>query len=193
MATAEYDKNNCTRINLKLNNKTDADIIEKLDSVENVQGFIKAIIRNDMEGAREMKHFERKTFELYGARNAGYCFDLKEDREIDNQLMRKLIAERGERFVDNKLDDFCDFTGDLYEDENGEPFAVGFVYDGEHEVPLCWQKLRKAEYKVREEFADLWGEDLDENTVISGADVKGFAEDWERPVDEIFGQLQLIR
>ena len=49
MATQEYDKNNTTRINLKLNNKTDADLIEKLESVKNVQGYIKAIIRNEME------------------------------------------------------------------------------------------------------------------------------------------------
>ena len=45
MATAEYDKMNCTRINMKLNNKTDADIIRKLEGVENMQGYIKSLIR----------------------------------------------------------------------------------------------------------------------------------------------------
>lgn len=57
MATAEYDKNNCTRINLKLNNRTDADIIEKLERTkgrEGIQGYIKKIIREDMA----MKRFE---------------------------------------------------------------------------------------------------------------------------------------
>lgn len=52
MATPEYDKNNCTRYNLKLNNKTDADVIEKLKQVENVQGYIKGLIRKDMERQR---------------------------------------------------------------------------------------------------------------------------------------------
>lgn len=54
MATAEYDKKNCTRINLKLNNKTDADIIEKLGKVGNVQGFIKNMIREEIN----MKRYE---------------------------------------------------------------------------------------------------------------------------------------
>lgn len=52
MATAEYDKKNCTRINLKLNNKTDADIIEKLGKVGNVQGFIKNMIREEISMKR---------------------------------------------------------------------------------------------------------------------------------------------
>ena len=141
MATQEYDKNNTTRINLKLNNKTDADIIEKLGGVENVQGYIKAIIRTEMEGAKEMKKFEKITSELYGAKKAGYIFDKSADREMNEQLIRKLTAERGQRFVDKKLDAFYDLDGDLYQDEEGQAYAVELV-DGE---PICWQKLRKAE------------------------------------------------
>ena len=68
MATAEYDKANCTRINLKLNNKTDADIIDKLDHVGNVQGYIKNMIRNDVKGGCTMKTYIIKPeyLELYG-------------------------------------------------------------------------------------------------------------------------------
>ena len=54
MATAEYDKMNCTRINLKLNNKTDADIIRKLNRVENTQGYIKSLIRENMKEEKKM-------------------------------------------------------------------------------------------------------------------------------------------
>lgn len=192
MATQEYDKNNTTRINLKLNNKTDADIIEKLDEVENVQGYIKAIIRNEMEGARIMKRFERKTEKLYGARDAGYKFDRTADREEDQQLIRKLRAERGDRFVDDKLDALYDFDGDLYQDENGDFYAVVFVWDHDHEVPLCWHKLTEAQYKIREEFIDLWGSEADGDTVIEGKDLAGFAEDWEKTVEELLEQLELI-
>ena len=53
MATPEYDKNNCTRYNLKLNNKTDADVIEKLKQVENVQGYIKGLIRKEIMKEKE--------------------------------------------------------------------------------------------------------------------------------------------
>ena len=42
-----YDKENTIQYRLKLNKKTDADIIEKLDSVDNKQGYIKQLIRED--------------------------------------------------------------------------------------------------------------------------------------------------
>lgn len=48
MGTPAYDKANTTRINLKLNNKTDADIIQHLESTPNMQGYIKKLIREDM-------------------------------------------------------------------------------------------------------------------------------------------------
>jgi hypothetical protein len=46
--TKKYDKNNTTRVQLKLNNKTDADILAYLDSVDNKQGTIKQLIRNEI-------------------------------------------------------------------------------------------------------------------------------------------------
>ena len=47
-ASAKYDKTHTKGIYLKLNKKTDKDIIEFLDGVENVQGYIKNLIRQDM-------------------------------------------------------------------------------------------------------------------------------------------------
>ena len=46
--TKKYDENNTTRVQLKLNNKTDADILEYLDSVENTQGTIKRLLREEI-------------------------------------------------------------------------------------------------------------------------------------------------
>lgn len=43
--TAKYDAVNSKLFTIKLNRKTDADIIEKLDNVPSKQGFIKAAIR----------------------------------------------------------------------------------------------------------------------------------------------------
>ncbi len=45
----KYDKKNCKPVYLKLNKKTDKDILEKLDSVESKQGYIKKLIRQDIE------------------------------------------------------------------------------------------------------------------------------------------------
>lgn len=49
MGSPTYDRENTTRINLKLNNKTDADIIQHLETVPNMQGYIKQLIREDMK------------------------------------------------------------------------------------------------------------------------------------------------
>ena len=47
-AGAKYDKDHTYQINLKLNKKTDADIIDYLNSKDNKQGFIKIVIREFM-------------------------------------------------------------------------------------------------------------------------------------------------
>lgn len=50
--TKKYDQNNTTKVSLKLNVKTDADIIEYLSKVENKQGTIKQLIRDDIERSK---------------------------------------------------------------------------------------------------------------------------------------------
>ena len=44
-AIAKYDAKNCIRMNLKLNIKTDADIIQALNNAPSKQGLIKESIR----------------------------------------------------------------------------------------------------------------------------------------------------
>ena len=45
---AKYDKTHTRRINLKLNLELDADILQKLDSADSMQGYIKDLIRVDL-------------------------------------------------------------------------------------------------------------------------------------------------
>lgn len=52
MIQAKYDKAHCKQYAIKLNLETDADIIEKLSSVESVQGYIKQAIRADIARTR---------------------------------------------------------------------------------------------------------------------------------------------
>lgn len=47
-ATIKYDTVNTKQIKLKLNTKTDADILEKLESVPNKQGYFKELVRRDI-------------------------------------------------------------------------------------------------------------------------------------------------
>ena len=46
---AKYDAANTVQVKMKLNKKTDADILAKLDSVDSKQTYIKALIRADIE------------------------------------------------------------------------------------------------------------------------------------------------
>lgn len=47
-AVIKYNQNNVKQIKMNLNKKTDADIIEALEAVPNVQGYIKDLIRKDI-------------------------------------------------------------------------------------------------------------------------------------------------
>ena len=47
-AQSRYDKENTKSCVLKLNKKTDTDILEKLNEVSNKQGYIKDLVRKDM-------------------------------------------------------------------------------------------------------------------------------------------------
>lgn len=47
-ASIKYDKENTIQVRFKLNKKTDADIIEHLQTVDNKQGYLKDLIRKDM-------------------------------------------------------------------------------------------------------------------------------------------------
>lgn len=49
-AIKRYDEKNTKQLMLKLNVKTDADVLKKLEEVGNKQGYIKELIRRDLAG-----------------------------------------------------------------------------------------------------------------------------------------------
>lgn len=52
-ASTKYDKTHTKMVLLKLNTKTDADILMKLEDSTNKQGYIKSLIRRDIRGERK--------------------------------------------------------------------------------------------------------------------------------------------
>lgn len=44
----KYDADNTRQVHLKLNRRTDSDVLEKLDAVSSKQGYIKRLIREDL-------------------------------------------------------------------------------------------------------------------------------------------------
>ena len=58
---AKYDKSNTKGFYIKLNKKTDSDIIALLSDVTNKQGYLKALIRKDLKaelGSELYRYFE---------------------------------------------------------------------------------------------------------------------------------------
>lgn len=51
-ADLKYAKRHVKQISLKLNDNTDRDILDRLAQEDNVQGYIKALIRADIGGPR---------------------------------------------------------------------------------------------------------------------------------------------
>ena len=52
-AKEKYDKTNTVQVKIKLNLKTDSDILEALERSGNKQGYIKELIRKDLKSKRE--------------------------------------------------------------------------------------------------------------------------------------------
>ena len=52
-ARVKYEAANTVQLHLKLNLKTDADILRKLETVQSKQGYIKDLIRADIEEEQE--------------------------------------------------------------------------------------------------------------------------------------------
>ena len=60
-AIQKYDSANTRQIHLKLNLKTDADILARLDEVDSIQGYIKDLIREDLaeQTARKWREHDK--------------------------------------------------------------------------------------------------------------------------------------
>ena len=52
---SQYEKENLRQIRLKINRKTEPELLEWIEKQENIQGYIKRLILDDMERAEEQK------------------------------------------------------------------------------------------------------------------------------------------
>ena len=71
-AIAKYDAQNTRQIHLKLNVNTDNDILARFEETENVQGYIKALIRKDIAARPKKYPPTRYADTLYGCPSCGY-------------------------------------------------------------------------------------------------------------------------
>ena len=47
-------------------------------------------------------------------------------------------------------------------------------------------------YKIKPEYLSLWSNIVTENTMISGAEVRGLSRAWDKPVEELLEQMQEV-
>ena len=87
-ASTLYDKKNTKSVLLKLNLKTDKDIIEHLNSVGSKMGYIKSLIRKDMEEKMNKKY----DLNLIKIGIASSC-DYFKDTSLKELVDRKFISE----------------------------------------------------------------------------------------------------
>lgn len=59
-AAYKWDRANTTRIGLKLQNNTDRDILAVLDRIGNKQGYIKMLIREDLQHDKNYLYYLKK-------------------------------------------------------------------------------------------------------------------------------------
>lgn len=52
-AAYEWDRKNTTMVAMKLQNRTDKDILDLFGSLSNRQGYIKRLIRDDLNGEKK--------------------------------------------------------------------------------------------------------------------------------------------
>lgn len=102
---ADYDKKNTTRLNVKLNNTTDRDILDFLTSIPNKQGYIKDLIRLDMEG-----------------RNLRYELATDPDAEMEGRNLRYELTDSTDTPDDADTDDQDD-TYDTDPDNASAPVS----------------------------------------------------------------------
>ena len=75
-AQARYDKENTQSVMIKLNKKTDSDILAKLSEVPNKQGYIKDLIRGDLRSdgdvatVESLQYLLLPVFKKYGIKKA---------------------------------------------------------------------------------------------------------------------------
>lgn len=74
--------------------------------------------------------------------------------------------------------------------ESGYPDAHIAVISNDTDNPVCIDVITDLEaYHVKPEFFSMWGEDVDENSVITLDEVKRLADEWNTSTSDLLDQL----
>lgn len=107
-AAMKYDKENTKQVALKLNLKTDKDILDALGKSENVQGYIKKLIRTDFE----IKKYKKELDNLYVVR------DWLHEGGILNADLNYVVYFEEEECVDDLYEEYLKEENDNIDEES---------------------------------------------------------------------------
>lgn len=97
----QYDKENTRQIKFKFSLQYDADILEKLDSVPNKQGYIKSLIRADIANPRAESENQEGVKIMKKYQVIGGQYEQAWKGESDSIRGAKIIAARNKELWDN--------------------------------------------------------------------------------------------
>lgn len=209
----KYNKTHMRQVKFALNIGTDADIIAWLDSVENKQGYLKALIRADMARAKSeqtqpaqniLKEDKTMTYNpvtepsnLFFDRDPARVI-IRDDQPAQNPDDPGVPAGGNPWYavVQNPDDDWSNGSFDLREAvriaQNLESAKI-LVIDTSLDHPFSTGELDPcAKYHIMPEHLSEWGDQTTEDTVVTFAEVVDLAREWDVTVDELLDQLEEI-
>ncbi len=156
-AKEKYDKAHTQQVLFKLNRTSDADILAKLEDVENKQGYVKQLIRRDIRGNNEilsldaLRYLVRPVAKRH-ALDSVYLFGSYARGEATPQSDIDLLVDGGSIKTAGKYfsirNDFCDALGkevDLVMGsaarENHTRAGVRFMSHFERDKVLLYEKV----------------------------------------------------
>lgn len=162
MGNRESDVRNTRFYGLKVSKSTDADIIGKLDSVENVQGYIKSLIRAGIK--KEVKTMKR--FYIKGENLDQWGSGCDEETIVTEEDVEQLAVE-WEKPIDELLDQLIEiertwFVVDDAISTRGEIFDRALHTTDKAEAMKAalgeWNHLTRSEQENRDAFYIAFGD-----------------------------------
>ena len=85
---------------------------------------------------------------------------------------------------------FCDMFGlPSGQQSMEEAFDIAEANAPDYIEDICEGIEPAKRYNVKPEYLTLWGDEVTEDTIITANDVIDLAQEWEKPVEELLGQL----
>lgn len=134
-AKKRWDRENTKQFKMRLNLRTDSDIIEQLENQESIQGYLKRLIRNDM---KEEKTMASRAFYTGSMVSSTVLEDMIANmQETADQEEFDRMASNYRQYMTNALESLDDRlwwqpeTGEIFWEDDGSDKPLPYTSDFE--------------------------------------------------------------